>query len=115
MSSVFAYLYRDAGNFKAWNYLLLHGTATPENEATLRGLLIDDEWFVAEQVGLPTLFHELYAYSGGMPTAEDHPWHEFSALRPLSSTDHIDGPPHCSVAELIEAFRRAHAAGWKPV
>lgn len=84
--TVFEYLYRDAGNYKAGGQLLLTGECTATSEDVIRKSC--DSWnhFVAEQVGVPALYAELYQYSGG-PTEDDIAFHEFECLRPASQED----------------------------
>jgi hypothetical protein len=57
----FEYLYRCAGNYKEWGEVLL---SNPEHrpldelEAEIRSNLIDGEFFIAEQIGIPTLYFD---------------------------------------------------------
>ncbi len=80
--SVFEYLYRDAGNFKAWGELLLEGMLTTEELARLTARFEQGELFIAEQIGVPTLYQELWRQCQCEPSDElDQVWHEFSELR----------------------------------
>lgn len=81
---VFDYMYRDGSNYKAWGSLLLLGEFTQEGVTALKECLESGEYFVAEQVGIPPLYQELWDLSGG-PTDDDHALHEFVELR--SATD----------------------------
>ena len=108
--SIFEYLYRDSGNFKVWGALLLSGSSSREDEATLRNCLESEEFFVAEQVGIPVLYRELWALSGG-PTSADHAFHEFIALRPTTIDDDLSQSITCSVSHLLDRFRR-NAGKW---
>ena len=101
--TVFEYCYRDASNYRAHDWLLLEGTASPEAEAVIRDALIEETWFVAEDVGLPTLFHRLEQYSGG-PTVDDHAWHEFIGLRAATSAEIRDLPLFGTLTDLVERF-----------
>ncbi len=83
---VFDYLYRDAGNFKAFGRLLLRGRFTLEVDAALRAAVGGDGFFVAEQVGVPPLYAELWALSSG-PSSDDHVFHEFLRLRQAEKED----------------------------
>lgn len=78
--SIFEYLYRDASNYKAWGEILLSGVSSQNDIALLRASLDSDTYFVAEQVGIPALYSELWELSDG-PTSDDHALHEFVALR----------------------------------
>ena len=80
MFSVFEYLYRDASNFKAWGALLLAGKASTSDRANIRAALESGEFFIAEQLGIPSLYDGLWKLSAG-PSKDDHVWHSFHALR----------------------------------
>lgn len=95
---LFNYLYRDAGNYKGYGSVLLFGEATPANEALVRSRLIEGNWFVAERIPIPTLFH-VVREDGPPDPAEDHEWHEFVGLAPA---EHGTGEPVMALAELIE-------------
>ena len=101
---VFEYLYRDAGNFKAWGQLLLEGTLTEAQVAEIRSRFDGGEYFIAEQIGIPALYQELWAYSDG-PTESDHVWHEFAALRPAEENDLPIGAPWGKANALFNAIR----------
>jgi len=77
---IFEYLYRDASNYKVGGEILLTGTLSQNDIDALRAILESGEYFVAEQVGIPVLYKELWDLSGG-PTSDDHALHEFVALR----------------------------------
>jgi len=78
--SVLEYLYRDANNFKAFGRLLLSGKLTDVGIVEIKSYLESGEYFVAEQVDIPTLYSQLWKYSNG-PTSADHAYHEFIELR----------------------------------
>jgi hypothetical protein len=46
--------------------------------------LYDGELFIAEQIGVPPLYKQLYEVSGG-PTDYDHCWHEFRLFETLET------------------------------
>lgn len=102
--SVFEYLYRDAANYKAWGSLLLQGQVTPEQLQQLKARLESGEFFIAEQIGIPTLYEALWQQNSG-PTAHDHVWHSFDSLRPASA-DEANEPFWGSVAALLSRFAR---------
>ena len=81
--SVFDYCYRDASNYKAWGTLLLQGACSNADIERVRKQLDSGEFFIAEQLGIPPLYGELWELSGG-PTIDDHVWHTFFALRPAT-------------------------------
>ena len=100
--SVFEYLYRDADNYKAWGFLRLTGQVTSADVDTLRKCLEGSEFFIAEQVGIPPVYAELWGASG-RSTDADHVWHEFFELRPAAAGD-TQEEPWGSVAELMSRF-----------
>lgn len=62
--------------------------------------LIDLEYFIPEQVGLPSL----------VPTAmspDDHDFHEFFSITPAD-----DGEVICSGSEFLSRVRLANKRGW---
>lgn len=100
--SVFEYLYRDAGNFKAWGTLLLKGMLTEAQVGEMHSKFDGGEFFIAEQIGVPPLYQELWDYSDG-PTDSDHVWHEFFALRPAEENDLVEGSPWGTANALFTA------------
>ena len=84
MWTSFDYMYRDAGNFKAFGSVTLRGDLGDADRQEIRGRLDQGEYFIAEQVGVPPLYEELYQWSNG-PTRSDHCWHEFIGFRELHS------------------------------
>ena len=102
--SVFEYLYRDAANYKAWGSLLLSGKPTQEDIAVLRACTESGEYFVAEQVGIPPLYEELWALSDG-PTEDDHALHEFVELRTANKEDTETLPVFGELTKLLKTFR----------
>lgn len=106
--SVLEYLYRDAGNYKAFGELLLSGSWSCERSARIENLVGSDGWFVAEQIGAPPLYAQLWAFSDG-PTEDDHPFHEVLRLRPAIDEDlrlELWGDLETLEQRLEEAVRR---------
>lgn len=103
--SVFEYLYRDADNFKAWGALLLEGALTDAQVAEMSARLEGEEFFIAEQIGVPPLYQELWKYSSG-PTEADHVWHEFFAVRPAEESDSAMGASWGTANTLFDAITR---------
>lgn len=102
--SVFEYLYRDAGNFKAWGTALLEGTLTEAQVGEMRSTFDGGEYFIAEQIGVRPLYEELWKYSDG-PTESDHVWHEFVALYPAEENDLARSDPWGKATALLNAIR----------
>lgn len=73
----FNYLYRDSGNCKKYGFVIF---PNPENisledfETLVRSKLIDDQWFYADEWGLPELFLESCDFR------IDPTWHEFDEV-----------------------------------
>jgi hypothetical protein len=97
--SIFEYFYRDASNYKAWGSVMLDGSCSPVDLERLRQGFDAGEFFIAEQLGLPPLYAELWELSGG-PTSADHVWHSFYALSP-ARTDEIDKQTFAQVQKFI--------------
>jgi hypothetical protein len=108
--AVFEYLYRDAANFKAWGQLLIEGVWTDQCQRKL-DILIGDGRFVAEQVGIPALYSELYQYSGGHRTVNDHAFHEFDCFRQATDEEMLSLKPWGTVEQLLMAFE-INAGRW---
>lgn len=86
--SVFEYLYRDAGNFKAGGELLLEGALNDDEIARIRMHLESGEFFIAEQIDIPTLYERLWQECECEPSSEmDHVWHEFHTIRAADDDD----------------------------
>ena len=107
--SVFEYSYCDAGNFKSWGRLLVEGIVKPEDLSALSDGLESGEFFIAEQVGIPTLYEGLWKLSNG-PTADDHVWHRFHDLHPATESE-IGDVLHGNLDDLLNRFRNVNA--WK--
>lgn len=108
--SVFEYLYRDASNYKAWGTLVLLGATTASDLEVLKSKFESGEFFIAEQLGIPPLYAELWEFSNG-PSIDDHVWHSFYALRPATEED-ITDPVFGTVKNFI--LRISGVKKWKP-
>lgn len=85
---VFMYMYRDGANYKAMGELLLDGTLKTDEVDLLRSGLEGGEWFIAEQIGVPTLYEALRTSCTSGKSAElDHAWHEFVGVREAAEAD----------------------------
>lgn len=84
MVAAFEYRYRDAGNFKAYGWVVLDRHLNSSEERLVRSRLESGEFFIAEQIGVPPLYDQLYQWSNG-PTQSDHCWHEFVGFRELAA------------------------------
>lgn len=97
--SIFEYLYRDASNYKSWGTLVLRGEATASDLGVLKSKFESGEFFIAEQLGIPTLYAELWEFSNG-PSIDDHVWHSFFKLRPVTDEDMTE-PVFGTVKNLV--------------
>jgi hypothetical protein len=86
--SIFEYLYRDAGNYKAWGKLLLAGKLNTEQMNQMLKKFDSSEFFIAEQIGIPPLYEELWEYSNGA-NGDDHSWHSFHSMQ-LATHEEIE-------------------------
>jgi hypothetical protein len=108
--SVFEYCYRDASNYKTFGRLLLDGVASDSNIQILRSHFESGEFFIAEQLGIPPLYAELWELSQG-PTDDDHVWHTYETLR-VATKEETHGEVFGTVGKLI--FNIAAVTVWNP-
>ncbi len=101
---VMEYLYRDANNFKAFGQLLIIGKITDSDIVEIKSFLDSGEYFVAEQVDVPTLYSQLWKYSNG-PTIADHAFHEFIELRSATDEEVASLEVWGDMATLSSTFR----------
>jgi hypothetical protein len=101
---VFEYLYRDASNYKAWGAILLSGIPSQNDIAGLLACLESEEYFVAEQVGIPAVYKELWDLSGG-PNDDDHALHEFVALRVATNEERKSLQVFGDLSSLLKTFQ----------
>lgn len=105
----FAYMYRDASNYKQHGEVVFSNEGhllLDETEKQIHSFLYDGEFFIARQMHLEERFFDaLYD--------DDHPWHEF--LR-VETTDQPTFDPHHDhkrdIAEFLSDLEKAHRAGW---
>lgn len=101
--SVFEYRYRDAGNWKTYGVLRIAGHAVGAKHHLL-ACLDAGELFVAEQVGIPPLYEQLWAECDDGPSDLDHAYHEFVDLRSATPGDASIPELGVSVDELLSHF-----------
>ena len=90
------YLYRDASNYKAYNYVILPGRITKAQIEEIMACLPDGENFIPSDVGLPEIRFGEY-------TEDDVPWFELSK----DGFSDADEEPTISITpqELVDRFR----------
>jgi hypothetical protein len=79
MNIKFNYLYRDAGNYKTYGFVVFQNPdklQIDQIEPILRSKLIDEVFFDPKILGVPALSHSEFSYSSEM----DHSWNEFESL-----------------------------------
>ena len=108
---VLEYLYRDANNFKAFGEILVFGNVSEDYITEINSCLDYGEYFVAEQVNIPTLYSQLWKYSNG-PTSADHAFHEFSLIRPATEQEITSLDLWGEASALLDAFRIASQQSW---
>ena len=82
----FHYFYRDAGNFKVFGSVVLHGRLSENARTAVVEAMDADGRFVAEQVDLPALYAPLHLHTGG-PSTVDVCTHEFSHFEEVKNAD----------------------------
>ncbi|KAA3614743.1 MAG: hypothetical protein D8M58_09800 [Calditrichaeota bacterium] len=93
----FEYLYRDAGNYKQFGFIVLNNPSNldPDTATSLiRKHLIDGEFFYPKKVQIPLI--ERYKFDFDL----DHQWYEFENF---SFTNEIHTDPR-SVETFINSF-----------
>ena len=81
MNTLLKYLYRDASNYKQHGSVVLEGAISLKD---IRTLLIDGEYFIPSQAGLPDLQQKFKDQGFEYPTEDDHAWHEIVSVRPTT-------------------------------
>ena len=102
MQTIFEYCYRDAGNFKAFGSVELEGALSPSQAEAIQSKLEAGQFFIAEQVGLPPLYEQLYKWSGG-PIGTDHCWRECVGFK-MAPTAGPLREQAVTVAKFVERF-----------
>jgi hypothetical protein len=110
--TVFEYMYRDAANYKAHGELWLNGSISDSEKSMIIEKLEAQEFFIAEQLGIPALYQELFNLSGGR-TEEDHAWHMISGFRQEIAENKPEAEAIWGTSkELLDRF--VSTTQWKP-
>jgi hypothetical protein len=107
---VFEYMYRDGGNWKTYGSLLLIGDVNSSRESLLSCL----DWanlFVAEQVGIPSLYRTHLESCADGPSDLDHAFHEFVELRTATEADFSTLKVSAALDDLVDRMKIA-AGHW---
>lgn len=96
-----SYLYRDAGNYKQHNEVVVPGTFTHEQIESVIDCLYEGEYFIPSQIGFPEERFEKI-------TEEDHCWFELSRY----GFDETDAEANLNMTpdEVVVAFIAAKGA-----
>ena len=96
------YVYADASNYKVWGREVLEGTLTAAQKAEILEACDGGELFIASQVGLPDLQHQMW--NEHHMNDDDHVFHRL-ALEDL--TESSSAPTvGLTASELLGNFRR---------
>ena len=105
----FAYMYRDASNYKLHGEVILSNEkqlAVEEIEKQIRSLLNEGEYFIARQVHLEERFFDVV-------NDDDHPWHEVVVVEATNDPTFDPVPEHKrDIADFLADLEKAHRAGW---
>jgi len=104
----FTYQYRDKSNWKNLADLICinpNNHEVAEIKRAIKATLIDELWFIANQVGLP----ELFLFNNEPVADDDHCFHELlcvdEVVDSMESEEQVD--------DLISRFEEANKTGWK--
>lgn len=99
------YLYRDADNYKVWNFCVIPGVVSKEQQKQIFDCLDEGQYFIPNRVGLPEKKFDDFD-----PQA-DHPWFELheDAFTPISA----DPDVNITAEQLTKAFVE-HKDNWQP-
>jgi len=104
----FKYLYRDAGNYKNYGFKVFRNPndlTINQIEERLESAFLNRLYFIADQIGLPELFHNDY------PTIDDISFHEYDGLELM--IDDVKDLSERTVEEFIDNVVQESAVGWK--
>lgn len=108
----FAYLYRDAGNYKKWGKVVFSNPDKLSMETVKSRILntcLDGESFIASQVRLP----EVFLYFEEPANEDDHGLHEFDSVKSTS-----EGPSDAlnrTIFDFLKEFEIASRNGWRSI
>lgn len=106
----FTYLYRDAGNSKAWGEVLFSNRnelSLTDIDTRLRKAFDMGCLFIADQIQIP----EIFLYANGDVIAEDHCFHELYSIE--LSTDRPTDVNQRSIGFFVEQVEKESRRGWR--
>jgi hypothetical protein len=107
----FNYLYRDAGNYKAWGEVIFinpEERTLDEVETHLRKAFDQDGLFIASQILIP----EVFLYIDGRVTDDDHCFHEYDSVE--VSNELPNDKEGRSIWRFVEQAEFESSRGWQP-
>ena len=111
MSNIeFSYLYRDGGNYKKWGRVVFSNIDELNSESVereLRQAFLEDGLFIASQIRVP----EVFLYSVGKFSSDDHCYHEFNCVRQTASR--ADDTHRRSIGEFLAEITQEARRGWQ--
>jgi len=105
----FAYMYRDASNYKQHGEVILSNETlltVEEVDNQIRSLLSDGLFFIARQVQVEERFFAVVS-------EDDHPWHEYVSVE--ATTDPTFDPvpeQQRDISKFLKELEQAHRSGW---
>ena len=105
----FAYLYRDASNYKQHGEVILPNETqrtVEEVDTQIRSVLSDGLFFIARQVQIEERFFDVVS-------EDDHPWHEYVSVE--ATTDPTFDPvpeQKRDISKFLKELEQAHHSGW---
>jgi len=104
------YLYRDAGNYKSWGYLIFRnpeGLLINDIEHRLRQSFFQHDLFIASQIGVL----EVFLFGTDNATEDDICFHEFDSVELTNDASNDQG--NRTISEFLQVVELTAAAGWK--
>lgn len=111
MNILVQYLYRDAGNNKIWGHVVFSNRMNfdiSELDKNIKNALLDGEFFIAEDVRLPSLHFDRY-------DAElDHGWHEYFSIENTENSPNDDSERDvCDFLSMLSLSKLRSSYYWR--
>ncbi len=121
MYTAFNYLYCNANNDKNYGTAIFKGIINKNPIVELQNHLDARQYFIAEQIGVPTLFSWSDEDQGdGIvgPTEIDHCWHTVFSLTAICTPEYYSEQPNTymdsrTIEKLLADVEAASRVGWK--
>ena len=115
MYMILHYLYRDASNWKTFGEVAFanpEGKTATEIMSLIRAMLEDDEFFIAESLELPTLYHDR-----NDPEWADqaHGYHEFASIAIVEKVEPGIKCDDRTMTEILKVFLAESEKNWPVV